>query len=104
MKVEEETIVKLLEDVALSPLTETVIGPLAAPLGMTNERLVAVKLDTGAGTIPPPCALSVTWGAPPFDVKLVPVTVTSEPSEAELGLNPLIVGGGTYVTWMDCAV
>jgi hypothetical protein len=41
-KVDEDAIVKVLDDVALSPLTETVIGPLAAPLGMTNERIVAV--------------------------------------------------------------
>ncbi len=56
--------------------------------------LVAVKLLIGAGMLPPPCWLRVTWGvAPPLPVKLLPVRVTRLPTRAEVGLNEVMEGG-----------
>src|SRR5712691_6238528 len=61
---------------------------------MTNVMLVAVKLLIGAGMLPPPCWLRVTWGvAPPLPVKLLPVSVIRLPTGAEVGLNEVMEGG-----------
>ena len=54
VKFEEETIVSGVDVVALWLLTVTVIGPVAAPEGMTNDRLFELALETGAGIVPPP--------------------------------------------------
>jgi hypothetical protein len=55
VKLEDDTTVSALDEVELSPSTVTVIGPLAAPDGITKERLPAVKLEIGAMIVPPPC-------------------------------------------------
>ena len=53
--------VKLVDAVMVSvpkdtcPLAVTVTGPVAAPVGMTNDTFVALKLEIGAGIAPPPC-------------------------------------------------
>jgi hypothetical protein len=66
----------------------TVTGPEAAPAGITKVILVAVKLTMGAGMLPLPCWLRVTWGvAAPFAVKLLPAKVTTVPTGADVGLN-----------------
>jgi len=91
-------IVSVPEDTALCPLAVTVTGPVAAPVGMTNDKLVELAPETEAGIVPPPCWLSVACGIAPFAVKLVPVTVMAAPAEADAGLKPVIVGGGAAVT------
>jgi hypothetical protein len=81
-------------DVALCPPTVTVMSPVAAPEGITKLMVVAVKLETGAETLPPPWCARVTAGvALPLPVKLVPVSVTNVPSGPDGGLKPVIVGG-----------
>jgi hypothetical protein len=52
--VEDETTERELDEVAVRPSTVTVIGPLAAPAGITNERLFAVLPEIGATIVPPP--------------------------------------------------
>ena len=54
--------------------------------------------------VPPPCRLRVTCGVAPFAVKFAPVTVTSEPTGADAGLNPVMVGPALRITFSDCAV
>ena len=52
-------------DSVLCPSTVTVTNnPVAAPAGMTNAMWVASALAIGAGIVPPPCLLMVTWGLP----------------------------------------
>ena len=92
VKFEEETIVSGVDVVALWPLTVTVIGPVAAPEGITNDRLFELALETGAGIVPPPCRLSVTCGVVPLAVKPLPVIVTSAPIAADAGLKLVIAG------------
>jgi hypothetical protein len=85
-------------EVALCVPTVTVIGPLAAPVGMTNEMAVAEKLATGAATVPPPCWFRVTVGLnPPPGAKFVPVIVMRFPTDADWGLKPLMTGTGMIV-------
>jgi len=79
------------------PLAVTVTGPVVAPVGMTNDKLVPVALETDAGIVPPPCWLSVTCGVAPLAVKFVPVTEISAPTDAEVGVKLVIVGGGATV-------
>src|SRR5712692_6974609 len=96
LKVLEGTIVSTAADVALLPATVTVSGPLAAPVGMTMVMLVASKRATGAAMVPPPCALMVTWGPPVpqagVGIKLLPVRLTSVPTEALDGVIMAMVG------------
>ena len=62
LKLEDPTIDSELDDVAVKPSTVTVMGPLAAPDGMTNEIVLPVSLDIGATIVPPPSWFNVTTG------------------------------------------
>jgi len=98
VKLDAAVIVREVEDTALWLFAVTVICPVPAPVGMTKDRFVALALETEAGIIPPPpCWTSVTTGVALFAVKFVPVTVISVPTEADVGLKLVIVGGGTTV-------
>jgi len=54
LKLDDPTIASEFDDVAVSPSTVTVMGPLAAPDGMTKESALAEALDMGATIVPPP--------------------------------------------------
>jgi hypothetical protein len=74
-----------LEELEPHPLAFRIrIGPLVAPAGTTNVRLVAVTLDGTALAVP-----SLTDVAP---VRFVPVTVTVVPIVPEVGVKLVIVG------------
>ena len=60
VKVEDAITTSELDEVALWPFAVTTTGPVAAPLGITNERLFALAVDNGAGIVPPPCWFNVT--------------------------------------------
>src|SRR5581483_7148141 len=75
-------------------------GPLPAPAGITKAMLAPVKLATGAEIVPPLWLLSVTWGLPEPEVKPLPLTVMSDPTDADLGLKSVIAG--PRLTVMDC--
>ena len=91
-------IVNVLEVVIVSATAEaagcvptvTVIGPVAAPVGMVKEREPADEIAGMALMVPPPCLLSVTDG---LGAKLVPLSVTKVPAGADLGLKSVMVGG-----------
>jgi len=55
VKLEAAVIVREVEDTALWLFAVTVIGPVAAPVGMTKDKLVALALEMEAGIVPPPC-------------------------------------------------
>src|SRR5271155_3952323 len=78
------------------------MGPVAAPVGITNDKMVEVALETGAGSVPPPAWTSVTCGVAPFGVKFVPVTVIIAPTDADVGLKLAMVGPALKVTLSDC--
>src|SRR5436309_5353771 len=90
LNVLEGTMVSTVVEVALWPATVTVSGPLAAPVGMTMAILVASKRATGAAMVPPLWAVMATWGLPVphvgAGVKLLPVRLTSVPTEALSGV------------------
>ena len=92
------TIVSVPEEVAVDPTREAVTTPVAAPAGMTNVRVVALALASGAERVPPACAASEMLAAVFPETRFVPVTVTVVPIEADSGLTPVIVGGGGAVT------
>lgn len=85
------------EDTAFNPLTVTVIAPVAAPVGITKDTFVELKLEIGAGIVPPPSWLRVTVGVAPFAVKFVPVTLINVPTGADVGVKLVMVGGGITV-------
>ena len=60
VKLDETVMVRLPVEAALWLPTVTVIGPVTAPAGTTNDRLVAVNVETGAFMEPPLCWASVT--------------------------------------------
>jgi hypothetical protein len=97
IKLDAGVTVSEVEETAFNPFAVTVMGPVAATVGMTNDTFVALKLETEAGIVPPPCWFSVTTGVALFAVKFVPVTEMSVPIVAEVGLKLVIVGGGTTV-------
>lgn len=94
MKLFAAVIVSELEETALCPFAVTVTEPVAAPVGITNDKLVAAALETDAGIAPPPCWLNVTVGVALFPVKFVPLTVTTLPTDADVGLKLVMVGPG----------
>ena len=53
-KLDEATTVNRVVDEALCPFRLTVMGPVAAPDGITNDKFVEVALEIGATTVPPP--------------------------------------------------
>jgi hypothetical protein len=97
VKLDAAVIAREVEDTAFSPFAVTVIEPVAAPVGMTKDTFVAVKLETEAGIVPPPCWLSVTVGMALFALKFVPVTEMRVPTDAEVGVKLVMVGGGITV-------
>jgi hypothetical protein len=97
VKLDVAVIVNEVEDEALCEFAVTVIGPVAAPVGMTKDRLVALALDTEAGIVPPPCWLSVTTGVALFAVKFVPVTAMRLPTDADVGVKLVMLGGAITV-------
>jgi len=98
VKLDAAVIVSEVEDTAFWLFAVTVMGPVAAPVGMTKDRLVALALETEAGIVPPPCWFNVTEGIALFAVKFVPVTVISVPTAADVGVKLVIVGAGAAVT------
>jgi hypothetical protein len=102
LKLEDPTIDSELDDVAVKPSTVTVMGPLAAPDGMTNEIVLPVSLDIGATIVPPPSWFNVTTGENPLCVKPPPCTVTSEPIDVEDGEKLPIVAGTMKIALIDC--
>jgi hypothetical protein len=78
--------VKLPLLVADPPGVVTLIGPLVAPLG-TVAVICVPELTVKVALAP----LKETLDAP---VRLVPVIVTDVPTGPDVGLNPLIAGGG----------
>jgi hypothetical protein len=97
VKLDAAVTVSEVDETAFCPFAVTVMGPVAAPVGMTKDTFVALKLETEAGIDPPPCWFSVTTGVALFAVKFVPVTKISVPTDADVGLKPVIVGRGTTV-------
>ena len=81
-------------ELALWPFTVTVMAPLPAPGGITNVMLVEVKDATGAERVPPLCCSRVTTGTPERGARLVPVMVMTVPTEADMGVKPLMEGAG----------
>jgi hypothetical protein len=98
VKLEAATMVSGVDELQLWPFTVTVMGPVAAPVGTINERLVALALVTGALVVPPPAAESVTTGVTPLPARLAPVTLTGVPKEAEEGVK-LVMAGAGVVAW-----
>jgi len=95
VKPEDVVTVRLLTEVAVLAPTITSIGPVAAPAGITNDKLAAVNADTGAFIEPPPCWASITWGVAAFSpIKLAPVTVMIVPATPDAGENPVMAGAG----------
>src|SRR5213594_896442 len=93
VKFDEGVIVKGGPELPGWPFEVNVIGPVAAPPGMTKRILVFVKVDTGTAMVPPPCLLRLTCGtAPGTGMKLVPTTSTGVPTGADLGLKSVITG------------
>src|SRR5271157_4831534 len=96
VKFDAGTIERVALEVTLWVPTVTDTGPVAAPAGITKPIAIALKVATGAAMVPPPCCLRVTVGGRPFaPAKLLPVTLITVPTEAELGLKPVMTGGGT---------
>ena len=81
------------ENVAVPPGVVTLTLPLV-PLATTAVMDVALSTLNEAAAVPP----KLTAVAP---VKLVPVIVTVLPDLAEVGVNEVIVGTGTYVNVPD---
>ena len=54
MKLDGVVMLSAVVEVALCVPTVTVMSPVAAPEGMTKLMLVAVKLEIGALSVPPP--------------------------------------------------
>jgi hypothetical protein len=91
--------VRFVDETPEAPPAVIVIGPVAAPAGITNDRPVALALTIGAAMLPPCWLLSVTCGvAVPLSVKLLPLTVTSVPTGADAGLKDVIMGALARVT------
>src|SRR5271157_1437018 len=85
--------VRLLEVVTLWVPAVTSIGPVAAPGGITNDKLALLDALIGALRVPPPCCAKVTVVAPPLvAVKLLPITVITVPIEPVVGANPEMLG------------
>jgi hypothetical protein len=97
VKLDAAVTVSEVEETAFDPFTVTVMGPVAALVGMTKDTFVAVKLETDAGIVPPPCWFNVTTGVALFAVKFVPVTEMRVPTDAEVGVKLVMVGGGATV-------
>lgn len=73
----------------VTPLNETLIGPVPAPVGTLVVMLLELNDVTTAGV-----PLNSTMGV---DIKFVPVIVTEVPTPAAVGLNPVMVGVGNTV-------
>jgi hypothetical protein len=74
------------------PSTLTTTLPVVAPLGTGTTMLEAPQL-VGAAARPLKVMVLEPWLAPKF----APETVTEVPNGPELGLKPLMLGGGTTV-------
>ena len=94
VKVLDGLIVRRPDEVAVCPTSAAVTVPVAAPAGMTNVRLVAVALASGAVSVPPACAASEMLAAVAPATRFVPVTVTVVPMVAETGAKLVMVGAG----------
>ena len=84
--------------VKLTPLLDTLLlrdtttAPVVAPAGTVTEMLVSLQL-VGVADVP----LKLTVPVPCVAPKLVPVIVTGVPAAPDVGLKPVIVGGGITV-------
>lgn len=97
VKLDAAVIVRLLGEFTIWPLPVMVKSPVAAPVGITKDTFVELKLATEAGIVPVPCWVTMTVGAAPFALKLVPVTETRVPTEADVGVKLVMLGGGITV-------
>src|SRR5438309_10889925 len=73
-----------------TPPAMTISLPVVAPAGTGATMLVALQL-VGVAPIPLNVTVLVPWFAP----KLAPVTVTDVPRTPDVGLSPVMFGGGT---------
>ncbi len=81
-----------------TPTTVTTTFPVVAPAGTGATMLVALQL-VGVAVVPLKVTVLVPWDAPKF----VPVIVTEEPTGPEVGLRPVMFGGGRVtvkITWL----
>ena len=73
-----------------TPPTATTTLPVVAPAGTGATMLVALQL-VGVAPIPLKVTVLVPWLAP----KLAPLIVTDVPRTPDVGLRPVMLGGGT---------
>src|SRR5258708_551792 len=91
LKLDEGVTVSGVADNVTRLFTVTSTVPVAAPAGITNAKLLLVKLERGAVMVPPLCLLRVTCGTEPaIGMKLLPVTFINEPAGADFGLKSVI--------------
>ncbi len=83
-------------ELAAIPFTATVIFPLIASTGTVAVRVVLVASVTTAIT-----PLNFTKLADGFVLKFKPVIVTELPTGPEVGENPLTVGAGPSVPFLQ---
>jgi len=76
-----------------TPPTVTTTLPVVAPAGTDVTILVALQL-VGVAAVPLKLTLLVPWVAPKF----APETVTEVPTNPDVGLKLLMLGGGVVVT------
>ena len=90
--------VKSVEDVAVFPLTPTVIFPVVACAGT-----VTVKEELVAAVTIAVAPLKVTKLSPVVSLKLVPLIVTDAPTEPDIGVKSVMLRAGAWLSLLHDA-